>query len=113
MSDPSSEAADYHDNLANDRDSRVAERQPVASVSVPPPQLRRSYSVSPGPGPGHNDMTTLRRSKTTSVEVLQEAFDSLQTDASQLPVADLIQAASLARDLHGVLQDKLRRKLES
>lgn len=112
MSDPSSEGADLDDMAIRAGDSRTAEPEGLVlcSPSTGNTLQRRSYSVPVDPG--LYDVPILRRSRTTlSVEVLQEAFDALQTDASQLPVADLVHAASLARELDGVLQEKLRRKL--
>jgi hypothetical protein len=56
--------------------------------------------------------TTTAAAGTTSVDVLQRAFEAMRTDGSQLSVADLVQASSMVKELQDLLQDKLKRKLQ-
>jgi hypothetical protein len=63
--------------------------------------------------PSASVSSNLGRANTTSVNALHDAFNAMQMDASQLPVEDLIQASTMLRELHGVLQEKLQKKLRS
>ncbi|GLB45466.1 hypothetical protein LshimejAT787_2300260 [Lyophyllum shimeji] len=75
---------------------------------------RRSQTAPLGSPQRHIDRPTpLRRNQTTStkLDTLQRAYTAMTNNASQIPVADLVEATSLVNRIQTALNEQLARRL--